>query len=600
MKSARTPATLGSLSRPLRYLRARFRHDDFWISAAAALLGLICGVSVSAFDWIVKHVQLLAFGLGMGEVSGAGRIPLDRIWVPAAGGAALGVTIWLGARLRRYIQTVDPIEANATTGGRIPLPGAIWIMLQTILSHGSGASVGMEGAHTQMCSALGSRAGQWASGRRMDMRLMVACGAGASIAAIFQSPIAGAFYAFELVVAAYSIANLAPVAIAALVAAGTRALLRPAPLNFPTSGFTLLPETVLVALSITILTSFMAIGVMRACTWLEAGVSRRLPGWLSPMLGGVALGALALASPAALSSGRTALQGLYGQEVLWLSVLGILVLKAVAVTLSVGTGFRGGLSFASLFLGLLCGKLVAALLQMVGGTALSPELCELVGMTAFSTAIIGAPLAMAFLVSFASQDMSNVIPMVCVATVANLLVRRYFGYSFATWRFHLRGDPIRSGADMSFLSNLKVGEMMRRDATPVLYSTDLAQFRKRYPPGSRYRVVVTDHDGIYLGVLSVPELHNPASDGKEIEDLLRHRDEYLTPEMTAPEALKRFTAIGTDALAVIDRDSRKALGVLMEPYVLRRCAELSEQRMREIFEERGAHGPAGKAVKRGG
>ena len=585
------------ISRPvraLRYLRARFRHDELWISGVAALLGVVCGCSVSAFDWVVKHVQLFAFGIGMGEVSGADHIPAERLWIPAAGGAALGLTIWIGARFRRHLQTVDPIEANATTGGKIPLPGALWIMLQTILSHGSGASVGMEGAHTQMCSALGSRAGQWASGRRMDLRLMVACGAGASIAAIFQSPIAGAFYAFELVVAAYSIANLAPVAIAALAAAGTRAILRPAPLNFPTPDFPVAAEAVAIALLVTVLTSFMAIGVMRACTWLEGRASARLPGWLSPVLGGAALGVLALWSPAALSSGRTALQGLYAAEVLWVTVLGILALKAAAVTLSVGLGFRGGLSFASLFLGLLCGKLLAPLLHGAGITALAPELCELIGMTASATAIIGAPLAMAFLVAFASRDLGNVIPMVCVAIVANLLVRRYFGYSFATWKFHLRGDPIRSGADQSFLSGLKVGEMMRRDATPVLYSTDLAQFRKRYPPGSRYRVVVTEHDGTYIGVISVPEMHNPASDDKQMEDLLRHQSDYLTPEMTAPEALKRFAATGTDALAVIDGDSRKALGVLMEPYVLRRCAELTDQRRREIFTERGVRGSTRK------
>jgi CIC family chloride channel protein len=499
------PLTL-PLARAVRHIRVRFRRDDFWISAVAAVLGVLCGLSVAAFDWIAKHLQLLAFGLGIGEVSGADNIPLDRIWVPIAGGIALGVTLWIGTRMARRLQKVDPIEANALTGGRIPMPGALWIMLQTILSHGTGASVGMEGAHTQICSALGSKAGLLASGRRSDLRLLVACGAGASIAALFQSPVAGAFFAFELVVAAYSIANLAPVVIASLAAAGTRALLQPSSFHFDVPALQLnLPALVVIVL-ITIATVRLAIAVMRGCTHLEALTRGRIPFWACPPLGGVGLAALAVFTPAALSSGQSAMNALFGQDVVWHTLIGLLAIKAIAVIFSIGTGFRGGLSFASLFLGMLCGKLIATVLSAFGWTPLSHEICMLVGMTVSATAIIGAPLSMAFLVAFATGDMALVVPLICVAALSSMLVKRFFGFSFATWRFHLGGDPIRSGADVGWLRDLKVGQMMRRDATPVLYDTNIEQFRRRYPPGSRYRVVITEHDGTYLGVLSVPEM----------------------------------------------------------------------------------------------
>ncbi|MGR3822765.1 MAG: chloride channel protein [Salipiger marinus] len=569
-------------ARALRYARARFRRDDFWLAGIAALLGIVCGVSVAAFDWLVKHIQLLAFGLGTGEISGADAIPPDRLWVPLAGGIAVGATIWIAKRLGRRLEKIDPIEANALTGGRIPLPGALWIMVQTLLSHGMGASVGMEGAHTQLCSALGSKAGSLASGRRNDMRLLVACGAGASIAALFQSPIAGAFYAFELVIAAYSIGNLAPVVIASLAAAGTRMVLYPSALHFAVPALSLGPSAVVMILMITFATVAMAITVMRCCTRVETLLRAVMPSWLAPVVGGAGLAVLALASPAVLSSGRSALQNLFAQDAFWWLLAGVLVLKALAVILSIGTGFRGGLSFASLFLGMLCGKLIATLMALLGWQPLPTEICELVGMTVSATAIIGAPLAMAFLVAFATGDIGMVVPLVCVAALTTVLVRRLFGFSFATWRFHLRGDPIRSAADVGWLQELKVGEMMRRDATPVLYDTDLAQFRKRYPPGSRHRVVVADRDGTYLGILSVPELHNPASDDKDMADLLRLSGSYLPPEMTAPEALKHFARSGSDALAVVDRDTHKALGVLMEPYVLRRSAELAERRMHAL------------------
>ncbi|WP_138464416.1 hypothetical protein [Poseidonocella sp. HB161398] len=129
-------------------------------------------------------------------------------------------------------------------------------------------------------------------------------------------------------------------------------------------------------------------------------------------------------------------------------------------------------------------------------------------MTASATAITGAPLALAFRVAFATGGVGMVVPLVCMAALSSVLVRRFSGFSFATWRFRLRGGPIRPAADLGWLRDLQVGEMMRRDTTSVLCGTDLAQLRRSYPPGARNRVVATGRDGSYLGVLSVPEPRN--------------------------------------------------------------------------------------------
>ncbi len=115
-------------------------------------------------------------------------------------------------------RTVDPIEANALHGGRMSLSDSLFVTAQTVLSNAVGASVGLEAGYTQISSALASRLGRSFRVRRNDLRLLVGCGAAGAIAAAFQAPLTGSFYAFELVIGTYSLASLAPVVVSALVA----------------------------------------------------------------------------------------------------------------------------------------------------------------------------------------------------------------------------------------------------------------------------------------------------------------------------------------------------------------------------------------------
>ncbi len=128
------------------------------------------------------------------------------------GGVILAMKRW------RPHSIVDPIEANALHGGRMSLPDSIILSLQTMLANGFGASVGMEAGYTQSGSGLASVIGQWLRLRRMDLRILVGCGAAGGIAAAFQAPLTGAFYGFELIIGVYAIPAAAPVMTSALIA----------------------------------------------------------------------------------------------------------------------------------------------------------------------------------------------------------------------------------------------------------------------------------------------------------------------------------------------------------------------------------------------
>ena len=197
-----------------------------------------------------------------------------------------------------------------------------------------------------------------------------------------------------------------------------------------------------------------------------------------------------------LSSGHGALGVVIEAPLPLTHVALLVVLKSLASAISIGSGFRGGLFFASLFLGALVGKPFAGALGCVSTAhAVSPVVCALVGMSGLAVAIIGGPLTMGFLALESTGSLPLTVAVLAACVISALTVRRTFGYSFATWRFHLRGEAIRSAVDIGWMRNLTVGRMMRREMRTVRADPPLAAFKRDFPLGAHQRVVVLDEAG---------------------------------------------------------------------------------------------------------
>ena len=161
--------------------------------------------------------------------------------------------------------------------------------------------------------------------------------------------------------------------------------------------------------------------------------------------------------------------------------LGLLILaKTLASAVALGFGFRGGLFFASLYLGSLIGRLFIVSLYAAGvDTGIDPTAGALVGMGALAVAIIG-PFTMSFLVLETTGDFGLTAATVTASIIASLLVRETFGYSFSTWRLHLRGETIRSAHDVGWLRTLTAGKMMRGGAPSIDADATVEEFRRRW------------------------------------------------------------------------------------------------------------------------
>ena len=135
----------------------------------------------------------------------------------------------------------------------------------------------------------------------------------------------------------------------------------------------------------------------------------------------------------------------------------VFVLKAIASIISLGSGFRGGLFFATLFLGALGGHLFAAGFDAIWpGLNLDPNVYAIIGMSALSASVIGGPLTMSFIALESTGNLWLTTAVLVAVIISTQITRELFGYSFATWRLHLRGETIRSAADVGWIRDLTV------------------------------------------------------------------------------------------------------------------------------------------------
>jgi len=570
-----------------RRLRAFVRAHETSLVILAAIVGGIGGLVVAAMSAAVDMLHVALFDLRAGDrlSSQVAIDPVRALLVPSLGGFLLGIAFLLLARWRPA-REIDPIEANALHGGRMSFRGSVIVALETVWSSGVGASVGLEAGYTQLSSGLGASLGRGFHLRRADQRLMVGCGTAAAIAGAFSAPLAGAFYAFELVIGGYTPASLTPVGVASVVGYFVAHAFAPLSLGVGAGPVgDVLGRDLAVAALLGVFAALFGITIMRGAGLCESLLSK-IVRWppLRPALGGLAVGLLALQTPQVLSSGHGALH-FNGIVTMPLAFIGmVFVLKTTASVISLGAGFRGGLFFATLFLGAIGGRLFTAAVDGIWPALhLDPNLYAIIGMSALSASVIGGPLTMSFIALESTGDLWLSTVVLVAVIISAQITRELFGYSFATWRLHLRGETIRSAADVGWLRDLTVRRLMRPDVLTVNVATPIAEFRAKFPLGSKTQVVAVDDAGHYAGMVFVSDAHAVDLDTKKpLNGILHYPRVVLHPGMNIREAIAAFDVTEAESLTVVETGDQRPIGILTEAHAMRRYAEESERRRREV------------------
>lgn len=551
------------------------------------VLGVVVGAITVFIHSFVQFLHGAVFMLAPGEyLSNATHILPSRLTVvPVTGGVLIGAFLLLMRRRAREI--VDPIEANAIHGGRLSVRDSLVLLVATLLSNASGGSIGMEAGYTQVGASITSRTGRYLNLRREDMRILVAAGAGAAIAAAFNAPLAGAFYGFELVLGSYTALALPQVVVCVLCSTlcmrlfGSGKPIFYMPLDFLDIPLWIYPTFILTG----IMSGIIAIAVMKLVTYFEHTIrALQMPEWVRPVLGGAVLSLLAHAFPQVLGSGEGAIDNHLHNDWPFLALIGLLAAKILASSVCIGSGFRGGLFSSSLLIGCVFGQIFGT----IAGIALPQtdrqmETFMLVGMGSVCASVLGAPVTVMLLVLEMTGNFPATTAVLVGILFSSVVTRHYFGYSFSTWRFHLRGLRITGAYDIGWVNELTMLSLMQKDTKIMPGSMTLTELRTHVTPGNTHPVFVADTEGNYAGVIEASMIFAHDMDDKAdttmLATLAKGGDAFLLPKHNIQRALKLFAVSQQEDLVVVEsKESRKILGHVSESHMLRRYANELEAR----------------------
>jgi len=588
----------------LRNLLNRFQPSEEVILVATALLvGLGTGVGAVAFRYLIQGVSWLGFVWIPEITSRLGKAYIA--FVPAIGGLLVGLLVYYFAREAKGHGVPEVMEAVALKGGRIRPIVAIVKSLASSITIGSGGSVGREGPIVQIGSALGSTIGQAFHFSDARVRNLVACGAAAGIAATFNAPIAGVIFALEVILGELSVQHFSTVVISAVSASVVGQAVFgdvPAfilPIKYQINSvweFGLYPI-------LGILAALIGVLFVRLLYWSEDLFEkwRTVPEWFQPAVGGALLGAMALVypmitginweeQPQIFNVGYEVINDALSNRFMIGTVIGLLILKLIATSLTLGSGGSGGIFAPSLFMGAMLGAAFGIVVNtLLPEITAAPGAYSLVGMAAVFAAAAHAPITAILILFELTGDYRIILPLMLTVVIATLLARRMLkGESIYTLKLSRRGIRLQSGQDIDVMEGILVRDVMTVDVDSVTTDMTLQQLAETVNRTRHHGFPVLYEQGSLWGIVTVTDLESALSHNMPLKttvvEIGTSRDHLLIayPNETMGAALARMGTRGLGRIPVVHCDNPHVLLGLIRREDIIRAYRLALTRRAEI------------------
>lgn len=543
------------LGRRRRRIASAFRSSDHGLLLLALLVGAGAGGGAIVFRWLITSFTRLLSGYADYSIVGPAANPhlpaLGRWFVigaPVVAGLIYGPLVHFFAREARGHGVPEVMYAVARRGGRIPPQVAAVKALASALCIGGGGSVGREGPIVQIGSALGSTVARVTGAAESRTRILVACGAAGGIAATFNAPLAGVFFAMELILRDFTARSFGMVVLASVMASvigrdafGTTPFLHlPAfTVQHPVEYF-LFAVLGVVAGAVGVLFTRVLYWIEDACDFLW-----RWPEWVRPAAGGVLLGLLLLALPEMYGVGYPVLErGVNGGYVL-LFLLTLMLGKILATSLTIGIGGSGGVFAPSLFIGAMFGAFFGTVVHhALPGVAGPLGAYGLIGMGAVFAGAARAPITAVVIMFELTGDYSIILPLMAAIVLATGASNLLSNDTIYTLKLRRRGIDLDERASARALTVIRVREAMQAVTVTVPGDVGLAAAAAMVDNEPLGLAAVVDRDGTYSGVLTAQALADSLADGAH--------DDALAASIADPMVAVATDDTLDDALDVLD------------------------------------------------
>jgi len=563
----------------------------------AVLVGLLAGLGAVAFRLMIRGFGWLFFNRGAAAFGFLGDYYV--IIVPALGGLFVGLIIYLLAREAKGEGPPDVMEALALRGGRIRQRVAAVKALASSICIGSGGSVGREGPIVQIGASIGSTLGQWLKWPEDWVRTLLLCGAAGGISATFNAPIGGVLFALEVLERRFVGRHFGFIVISSVTADLVAHQLLGSDPSFIIPAYNMVSNwEVPLYVVLGIVAGLAAVVFVRffyRCQDFFSHNMRRVPTYVMPAVGGLAVGLIGFFYPEVFGvgygrsygpGGELLLQGavdtaLTGELVLTV-LIALFLLKMVATSATLGSGGSGGVFAPSLFIGSMTGGAfgIAAYWlfpTITGSQAEASGAYALVGMGAFFAAVVRGPMTAIILLFEMTRNYVLILPLMTAVIISTFVARALNRESIYTLGLLRRGVDIHQRQEADIMSSIRVADIMTRDFPTVPVSMSITEVMDKLHESGHHGFPVLDESGDFSGIVTLQDIE--AALAKQdasltVSDIANKSPIVAYPDQSVHDALARLGGRDVGRLPVVDRgNSKRLLGVLRRHDVTRAYAQ---------------------------
>lgn len=569
----------------------------------AVAIGGGTGLAVVLFHYLIGCIHRLMLENVMGAIGAWGAWTLACI--PSIGGLLVGLMRW---RLQDFGLGISSLLSAAKSSGGVAPVKATAKAVAASVSLGTGASLGPEGPSVEIGANIGMILGRMLQVSQERLRLLLGAGAAAGLAAGFNAPIAGVFFALEVVLGTtFATSAVSLVLLSAVVSAlitqigqgGQPAFTLPAyevrsPMELPLYlGLGLFASLVSIAYTHAIQLAQRGFqGQVTGLAWMG-----QIPTWLRPVIGGVCVGITALVFPQVLGIGYETVEAMLRDAQFSLPLLvGLLVVKLVMTAISLGSGLVGGLFAPAMFLGASLGsaygKSLALILPISPESIAAPPAYAMVGMAAVLASSVRAPLTSILLLFELTRDYRIILPLMAAVGLSVWLVERLrptVHHPVTTQPTELTVEPDENA---EFLHKLPVLQAMHQDFLTLPSSLSVVQAGLALTRHQSRSALVIDEAEELAGIVTLQDINraigrleqHPLAPGEpdnlmsslsnqKLRDICTQDLLYAYEDEPIADAVARMAARGLRQLPVVERENpHHVVGLLEQERISLACS----------------------------
>jgi H+/Cl- antiporter ClcA len=567
-----------------------------------SLLAAVIGTAAGFIAWLLYHLigffTNLAFYHTISFVFHSPRAHQLGAWVilvPVLGGLIVGLMAKYGSSKIRGHGIPEAMEAVLLNRSRIEPKVAILKPLSAAIAIGTGGPFGAEGPIIQTGGAIGSLIGQFLQTTASERKVLLGCGAAAGMAATFSTPIAAVILAIELILFEFKARSFIPLVIASTIATSIHLVLMGRGPMFEVGVIDFgIPRALPWYLLLGGICGFAAVGFSRLLYWVEDQFEKLPIDWMWwPAIGCVVLGVVGYFVPRVLGVGYDTISDILNAQLLFKTLLLVMIFKALVLVATIGSGTSGGLLAPMFMASAAMGSAVAMVINhFVPGAHVSPAAFALVAMGAVFGAASRATFAFIIFAFEITRDYNSILPLMLVAVIADGIAMAFSENSIMTEKLARRGLRIHSEYEPDVLRQVMVSEAMIKDPPKVPTTMPVREMAERLaqhdPVLSRHHgVLIVDEAGKLQGIITRGDLlrameADPTGTMTVLEagtpnPLVAYTDELLF------HAANRMVGSNVGRLPVVDRQRPgEAVGYLGRSGILSaRLRQIEEEQLRE-------------------